>query len=677
MDIVPFSCSAVAASDLALVKMAPVEQMRAADWAFDPATRHVFACDPFLNRVFVFDPKTGKRIKDIDTGAGPTAMILAERRLLVAHRGGLSIIDLDRLAFLREINNVGSPMALAYSAPDKLLYLSSEVSDGRNREQLLQVRINDWFVRGRVPWWQLKTRQVRRLSTSLEGNWLFAAVENRNAPGPYYLFHLANAELPTVPSEPAMGPQGEISAGPNSQLWFIGSALYSNDDFSRPVRKYAGDLTIVHPTADVAISAANLDASNNYDAKLWFQRYSTGNAISSHELSIKPSTGKVQARPYPLQRLALDDTGEFLLVADDIGAGVLSIPQQLLDDAGPALRLDLPSALRGVPNKPWTLKLPVPKNDPLRQIRVQIKQGPPGLKLVDDSLVWQPTMSDIGDHPVEIETKIGDRAVETRFTASIQIPHTSLGIATQRLVVNENGEFAAVFGQLSMNQAGRSTGPPNGPPSHVAIIRLNDLAVLRREAVTGDVRDPILDGENLYWLAKNVNVLHRLEVKGSRPIEDLPLHSSVAQMFPLGNDKLVLALADADQLTFRVLDRRSLKPVSGDFLSRVSLSPWSRRADDVVVSPVDDDLLYFQGQLLDQSSGDRRCFVAVPFGVPSLVPQRVSNPGWNLRSQSTFAWRRIINGNGVSQSDGQPLFQWRALTWAASRSIPRASAHSR
>lgn len=241
-----------------------------------------------------------------------------------------------------------------------------------------------------------------------------------------------------------------------------------------------------------------------------------------------------------------------------------------------------------------------------------------------------------------------------------------IGVVNQYLVLDATGRYAAVFGQPVTENFG-STGRIIGPPTKVVVVDLQEQAITNEAEVAGDIREAFIDSDQVIWLTRNVNVLNRLPLTGGEALQQRPLAFAVDVIHEISANELALVITQGKISSLKVLDRSTLEDIPDHALSTISLNANQVRNHIVDLG----DGLFCAGHfVINKDDGTLRCLASNMYYRPKLtIDTNPPQPPMN-GAYGQYAWRRYINGKGVTKHDRQLIFQINSGSAVVSKTLP-------
>ena len=278
--------------------------------------------------------------------------------------------------------------------------------------------------------------------------------------------------------------------------------------------------------------------------------------------------------------------------------------------------------------------------------------------------------------PILTHAQVPDRPAEGESqSVGTDLSHISTGVLPQHVYVDREGKYAAIFGQEMPEDLGsRRVDLYHGIPTALVIINLDSLQVLRREKISGNVRDVILDGSQLVWVPKNVNLIHRLEPNSDKPLKKYPFASPVLQLLPINEENIAVLCDEYGKATVKVFRSDGFRPINDHPLTRLELGKVASRGREPVrlAHPIGDGLLSLRGLwLINQNDGTTRCLVSRFYGTTHLIQIDTSGPR-ALSVTEESAWKRSARPGGMYKISGSKLYSWRVQgnQWDLSQAYP-------
>jgi len=179
-------------------------------------------------------------------------------------------------------------------------------------------------------------------------------------------------------------------------------------------------------------------------------------------------------------------------------------------------------------------------------LKMEVKNGPKGLRLEGRKLVWTPSGSDVGTHPVSVQLSAGKLEVARELTLTVRQSAVELPFAPTHLAVASDGSAALALG-ADQSRPNPAVGfNPDVELNRLALVDLKKPAVTVEHKLLVPVRTVALDRHYVYASASGSDVIYALDRKDLSDVKKLFTNGRVRMLVPVG-DRLLFVTTDSNQ----------------------------------------------------------------------------------------------------------------------------------
>lgn len=485
-------------------------------WALDERSGRVFAS--LINESVVVEyAASGKELQRIAVSGKPAELLVKKDKLVVActENPKLEIIDLGTSKVVGSIaaGEIG-PYALFASQVDNpyvYFYTWNRFKDrGGN---LFQVNLSNLEFK------KNKDRNLRggnesHIVMSPDGKWILADTRWPKRTGGWASFFSFDEESFSYEFKSSIDSVSkQISVDSYNRFWGVGGDVITLDTKSK-VKEFAGDASIIHPTADLITS---LDTN-----KLLLQRFTDGQAIGEVELTdfdpVVTESDFDRSIPSFSPLIKYDLKNHHIFVGTQHHAYWIELKQFSKKIRRKTV---LQAPFEQTVSVGVELRLPIFLNDKraTSESPIALVSGQKNASIIDGSLVWTPTPEEIGETVMTIEYRPEDPTQRDRIDINMKVlpMHAKVGFFPTSMVASLDGKYLLAWGQTPQRPNANST-----YTSDVAVIDTANMSLIHHGTINTMIDVAMIDSQYVYYSSHttaNGTVVARVDHQLTNPIE--------------------------------------------------------------------------------------------------------------------------------------------------------------
>ena len=610
-------------------------------WAVQPETGRVFASLANSRLVAEYD-STGREVRQFLVGADPQELLIKSKWLIVAcaKSPSLHFIDLTSNETVGSLPFTGSNESRALFCSDvDNPYVYCVTGQSSSSGKISQIDVAKQTVRKQSSLYGWGQFGVSHVAMSPDGKWIVSDDRGRSSPSRADLMKVDEDEFTFTRIRDYHRSFGQLVAGPFNRYWTFGNTLYPLN-ISNPLREYEGAVVRIHPEWNLAVSYQN--------NTLYLERFS--DAENVEEVSLPPSpkqpevdTQNRRSRVAPHDVLVQFDAKNDLVFVGTQYRGYWIDLGSYAAKLQPLYIIRAPTEVTSLVGQ--KLKLPLAITNGIRgnNLRLMKKAGPESIQVANTGLTWTPQAADVGIQTVRLE--LFDVAAErildaTELKLHIELPKIDVGFQIKTMQRSPDNRFAVLWGP--------SPGQEDRHPAHVgsddiAIVDLLARKLLATKSMPSGIRTATIDDKYVYVAPNSGNLFYRIDHALNNRKRHF-LQSAPQQLIKFVGNRMAVT---GDQL--EVFDTDTMKPAK-----LIALTGLGTGAASVAI--LDHQTIRVGGQIIDRNDGKLLRVVANPH-LPQVIESQ-SNRFQPPPGPATFTWGRKIDGNQLSDFQGNTLSKW-------------------
>ncbi len=629
-------------------------------WALHDSGR-IFAAVKSTDSVIEYD-LSGDEVRNYSVGSEPTEMIVKGDHLVVAcvKSSSFSVIDLKANKVTGKIPLAGKgPYALFCSKVDNgLVYGISNTGDAWWDGEVFQADLKTMKVRKRVKvrgWGQSHAVHV---AMSADGNWIIPDARGQSSPSGADLMRVDESECTFTQIRDHHSSFGQIEAGPANRYWTLGSKLYPLD-MKASVRNFSGTPVAIHPVYDLVASFT--------PSSLNFDKFSDAKSLKKQPMqftsedSKKKSGSRRSRRNQPFAKsevlVGFDASGSHAIAAAGKYCRIVDL-EDLDIPLRPLLMIDVPTVVETKVGGSIKIPLSLTNSKLDSKTTFALENGPKGVKLSGNQIIWTPTAKDIGRHTLKVSAKLDDSLDQVTIDLNVKATKMELNFSIAGIDVDKDGKYAIAWGKkIIKGRNGRIQSQDSGS-DEVAILDLVSQKVVIQKPLATGVQSAIIQQPYAFLVPRSGNVLFRFDAKTLGSSKRMFLKDKCIGVTTFVKNQ-ICTICGSHNYTLNVIDPETMKSTK---TKTMVYNPHVRNALQNIreASPEQID---FQSKLLDKKTGLVTRMEKNP-GLKSLV--NVNDPNVSqshqMRELPRKMYGRYLTRNALVSATGSMISQFNNKT---------------
>lgn len=634
-----------------LVEMPDGDSTRHWLWFHDDRTGSVFAFNQLEAKIFEFNPAMGHSKAPIDLPSIPKSINFSSGGLIVSCRD--AIVFVDKTTRERKGN-------IEISWHDHFGVSSSPSSP------IAYALVSD---EDHAPWlWEMdirtaKVTRKKQLDSLADGfRYEFSRELQRPKPSTHFFaagdrFVAMEIDEKTLEAKRAFSiplyrysryrvPAYSRFYRAEQSVLIIGSMIWHSGRWKPIKGAEAGEEEnpvemAVHPLLDMAAISYLRYIDDEYFRQVDFVRLSDNDRIATLKLTADEDTPDTTDN---LSMIRFQQRESLLLLG--FQSGLLTVDISKLEKKfHPLIELDTPFDNQIVAGQ--KLERPLKLTNPSLNAKAshRLVEGPQGMVIEDGVIRWSPSTTEIGIHPVAIETTCENRSKTTRFPFSVIPKRIELAFDINGFNLSPSLKYAVAWNDPSR---GRSSGfddfehgESRGLRNKIAVIDLSTHEVVMTREMQTRVHRAWVDGQYVYYSSSNQSSFFQVPIGDADNVKLVKTPSIVDEVLEFGDDEIIVCCTEADE---QVAINRKTFQLNRDSRKTYNLINSRSYRIERKPSPTQQGLIHSGCRLVDPENGYRtHCLVGrVMIGSIDSSWRREEDDfrvsGWSGSSDVRFAW---------------------------------------
>ncbi|MCA9140031.1 MAG: hypothetical protein KDB00_24830 [Planctomycetales bacterium] len=548
-------------------------------------------------------------------------MVIKQGHLVVLGQdsGSLFFIDLNsnEVVGSLEFPDSKAQTLCASSVANDFVYCFNFTTGPDRALQMIQVDLRQRTVLRQTilayPWLQ----NIHDAAISASGNWLLCSGYGTVAKHDVTLFKF-DEEAMTVEAVNRVDRQvGMIRPDPQERYWLIGSKLYSLD-LKKAIHSFGGAASCLHPTLDLAAAYAN--------KQLNFHRISGGQWVSGVATD-KEVRSPGFTNPLIAGRVVVDfDLANQAVFVGEQTRGTWVDLSELSPKPASRTMIKAPAEVVVDAGQQATIKLSLANaNGFATQFR--LIDAPQRASIVNDQLIWNPSVADFGDHRVRIGLTTGESEElidEMTVNIRVEFPSQSLGFFPRAIEFSPDETLAILWGPKTIPAKHSAIANASSDADVVGLVDLKQNRMIKFNEVQAGIRCAAVDDKYVYIAPKSGQLLYRLNHAFAEP-NKVFADSPIVRIIPYRGGRLLCTGPRP-----MVFDRDTLMPID-------SRSEADRTSTIEVYATRDRQTMIESGRRIDRTSGEVLRYHAFRY-LPTIKSQSSNQPEWKITPATRWGY---------------------------------------
>lgn len=608
-------------------KILPVEN--ATHWAFKERGGRAFVALEKEDAVAEYGPKG--ELRRWNVGGEPNNVIINGPWLVAACKKANSLyfvnLKSNEIAGSLKLSENGPYFLFSSNAADPYVYALSLTRNESHQYVVFQIDLRNRKIRRQSTTMTWRQTSPAHVVMSRDGNWIMPDARGLSSPSGADLIRVDSDALEFQATRNYHDTFGQVVPGPLNRFWTLGNHLYTLD-IREKVRSFSGSVCAIHPRWDLV---ASLGGQTLYLEKLSDSTRIEQLVLGLPEVEVDSSVNR-RTREFRDRGndycVKFDLTNNHIFVGTKTGCAWVKL-SGFESQLEPLRMIRTANQITSLVNQPLKVPVAMTNADVKPAAKLEVTEGPEGVRLENGNLVWTPKDRDLGIQQISLalKTKDGKQLDNSKLTVNVTLPKVDLDFHPRSMKVSPNGKRLIAWGP-KVGEEGRH--PAHTGNDGIAVIDTENRKVLAAKSLPQGIRDVEITDEFAIIAPASGSLVYRFDHQLANPKRQFM--QSSPRLLRLLTPSELLVVGDQTQ----IFDVKTLK----------SIQKSNRSSHDLNQLAFGDSVSW-AGRVTDRRNG---ALLRVESSqLPALASGSTNHRAsmMSMRNQGTMrAWGRQLTVNG-------------------------------